>query len=287
MSSSDPWSSTSQRFTNLPSEEEGSPFNPASSSSASTRLPTPNTNNANQLFSPLSDSANNLPAIDPSALVPYFQQQQQSAGQRANNQDGPSSNQPLSPGSTAAAASAFNLDPSILQTTIGSLLQSPAAAQMFLNSLNNSAQGQALQTPSKLNPNQAQPQAGLGQGGSGFPFNGPVRNGNGFDTNAQDDGLDPTLALFSPLRHQNALLQNDEALMKSYQEAVGINGDVEKLQDSIDSLVRSMGLDLPDSTNQSSTSDLNANTGGDNGLGGLDSEFNVDDFLEHLAQDDK
>lgn len=281
MSSSDPWSSTSQRFTNLPSEEEGSPFNPASSS-ASTRLPTPNTNNANQLFSPLSDSANNLPAIDPSALVPYFQQQQ-SAGQRANNQDGPSSNQPLSPGSTAAAASAFNLDPSILQTTIGSLLQSPAAAQMFLNSLNNSAQGQALQTPSKLNPNQAQPQAA----GSGFPFNAPNR-GNGFDPNtiAQDE-LDPTLALFSPLRHQNALLQNDEALMKSYQEAVGINGDVEKLQDSIDSLVRSMGLDLPDSTNQSSTSELNANTGGDNGLGGLDSEFNVDDFLEHLAQDDK
>ena len=51
-----------------------------------------------------------------------------------------------------------------------------------------------------------------------------------------------------------------------------------------------MGLDLPDSTNQlsTSTSDLNASTtGGDNGLGGLDSEFNVDDFLEHLAQDDK
>ena len=47
-------------------------------------------------------------------------------------------------------AKSLNLDPALLQTTIGSLLQSPAAAEMFLDSLTHSVQGQALNQPSTL-----------------------------------------------------------------------------------------------------------------------------------------
>ena len=128
---------------------------------------------------------------------------------------------PLSPNSTAQAAAAFNLDPSLLQTTIGSLLQSPAAAQMFLNSLNSSAQGQALQTPIKSQPS------------------------TGFTPQPHPEAADPTMALFSPLPNQAALMANQDALMKQYQNAMGVNDDVEGLQQSIDELVRSMGLDIP------------------------------------------
>ena len=45
--------------------------------------------------------------------------------------------------------------------------------------------------------------------------------------------------------------------------------DVNKLQQDIDSLVRSMGLDVPVSGEQG---------------GGGDPEFNMDEFLEHLAK---
>lgn len=150
--------------------------------------------------------------------------------------------QPLDP---AAQAGAYNLDPSILQTTIGSLLQSPAAAQMFLNSLNNSIQGQALQTPQKTAPTP------------------PV------------DLADPTLALFSPLPNQTALQANQDQLLKSYQDAQGINQDMGKMQESFDSLVRSMGLDLPAETSEGA------------GEFQMPEDFNMDEFLDHLgaAQD--
>jgi len=165
---------------------------------------------------------------------------------------------PLSPNSSANAAATFNLDPSLLQTTIGSLLQSPAAAQMFLNSLSNSAQAQALQTANRNQPS-SQP----------FPINQNQlpTTGTNNGTNGME-AIDPTFALFSPFPNQTALMQNSEALLKSYQDAHGIGSDAEKLQADIDSLVRSMGLDLPANGEQ----------------GGADPDFNVDEFLEHLAK---
>jgi hypothetical protein len=114
---------------------------------------------------------------------------------------------PLSPTSAVNAAAAYNLDPSILQTTIGSLLQSPAAAQMFLNSLNNSVQGQALQSPRPSNADQ-QPQ---------FPLHPQA---NGVD-------IDPTLALFTPLPNQDTLVEQNDALLKSYQDAAAMGTDVD------------------------------------------------------------
>jgi heat shock transcription factor len=156
-----------------------------------------------------------------------------------------------------ADPSGLNLDPNLLQTTIGSLLQSPAAAQMFLNSLNASVQGQSLSTPSKVPPSP--------------PVSGPNVN-------------DPTLALFNPLPPE--LVNNTNHLLGAYQKAAGVGGDVEKLQDSIDSLVRSMGLDLP----AAGANGAAGNTGGyqqDTSLpseGTFDeSEFNVDELLDQLT----
>jgi heat shock transcription factor len=56
--------------------------------------------------------------------------------------------------------------------------------------------------------------------------------------------IDPTLALFTPLPNQDTLVEQNDALLKSYQDAAAMGTDVEKLQNDIDSLVRSMGLDV-------------------------------------------
>ena len=241
----------------------------------------------------------------------------------------------MSPGAAQSAAAAFNLDPAILQTTIGSLLQSPAAAQMFLSSLNNSVQGQGL-TPMRgaLTPSgfgggrMGQGQYGQGQaygytGSGGAMVNGTGDyngnrgaggqsdgNGNGdgggyfsafspgadftsaalghmggtsgtsgasgtragaststgpdtsnqrpttlppnanSNTSNQQVGLydDPTLALLSPLPMPqpapDALMANQADLMRTYETAAAMEGDMDKLQESIDQLVRSMGLDV-------------------------------------------
>ncbi|ORX39592.1 hypothetical protein BD324DRAFT_648233 [Kockovaella imperatae] len=198
---SETWSSTSQRFQALPDDS------PQLQASPVTRSPGSNTSQNPRTTYPANP---NLSAKDPGVMIPY-----------GNNTQ---TDQQL--------AQALNLDPSILQTTIGSLLQSPAAAEMFLNSLNNSIQGQALQTPGgNIDPriSQAQPQT------TSTTLRG----------NSAPSQTDPTLALFSPLPNQTALMENNDALIKSYQQAAAMGGDVEKLQESIDSLIRSMGLDLP------------------------------------------
>ncbi|MGG6497443.1 UNVERIFIED_CONTAM: hypothetical protein NY603_31425, partial [Bacteroidetes bacterium 56_B9] len=58
---------------------------------------------------------------------------------------------------------------------------------------------------------------------------------------------DPTLALLSPLPmpSQDALLDNQPTHLRTHQNAAGMEGDMDKLQESIDQLVRSMGLDMP------------------------------------------
>ena len=64
-------------------------------------------------------------------------------------------------------------------------------------------------------------------------------------------------------------MQNSEALQQSYKDADGMSTDVNKLQQDIDTLVRSMGLNMPVSGEQ-----------GD----GPDAEFDMDEFLDHLAK---
>ncbi|WVW83480.1 hypothetical protein I302_105501 [Kwoniella bestiolae CBS 10118] len=290
------WSSSAQRFTTLPTEDDSS--TPTGTSRAASKGLTPGageqTLGTNHL-SPLSDTDHLLPS-DNNALARYNAPNPQFNQQLNLN---PQSSQPLlSPTSAEAAASAYNLDPSLLQTTIGSLIQSPAAAQMFLNSLNNSVQGQALQS-TKPTP-QPTPQQNQNQT-QNQNYQNPI-NGLGDSTS-----LDPTLALFSPLPNQDSLMQSTNDLMKSYQDAVGVNGGVDQLQESIDSLVRSMGLDLPNGQNNlNGDLDLggvngglpngNVNGGDGTGLGGqmgtgtgeqlIDPDFNVDEFLEHLAKGD-
>ncbi|WWD10495.1 hypothetical protein V865_008631 [Kwoniella europaea PYCC6329] len=264
------WSSSAQRFTTLPTDDDSS--TPTGTSRAASKGLTPGaeqTLGTNHL-SPLSDTDHLLPN-DNNALARYNAPIPQYNQQLNLN---PTSSQPLlSPTSAEAAASAYNLDPSLLQTTIGSLIQSPAAAQMFLNSLNNSVQGQALQS-TKPTPAPTAQQAN-------YPTTG-------------DTSLDPTLALFSPLPNQDSLMQNTNDLMKSYQDAVGVNGGVDQLQESIDSLVRSMGLDLPNGTNNGLDPlpvDHNMNNPDGTGAGVgeqlIDPDFNVDEFLEHLAKSDE
>jgi heat shock transcription factor len=155
----------------------------------------------------------------------------------------------------------MNLDPSLLNTTIGSLLQSPAAAQMFFNSLNASVQGQALQHPKPAAPSP------------------PL---SGVDS-------DPTMALFSPL--PSGLQSQNQDLISAYQKALNVNQDVGDLQDSIDSLVRSMGLDLPNGATPTATPATTATTAPSTAAPGTadgafdDPNFNVDEFLDQLAKD--
>ncbi len=250
----DPWTSASQRFTTLPTEDEISPYNAPTASTASSKTG----------FTPGDQALPDQPP--PPALYGLLNPSNNNALAQNNHTNG-AQVPPLSPNSTANAAAAFNLDPALLQTTIGSLLQSPAAAQMFLNSLSNSAQGQALQTPSQAlqsptrrtpaAPHQLFPTTASGQ----QPQPQPQPQSN------DKDDYDPTLALFSPLPNQGGLVQNSDDLLKSYQDANGMSTDVDKLQQDIDSLVRSMGLDFPA-----------------NGEQGGDGEFNVDEFLNHLAK---
>ncbi|WWD15657.1 hypothetical protein CI109_100079 [Kwoniella shandongensis] len=273
----DPWSSSAPRFTTLPTEDESTP----STRGASKPPITPGqdqTLGTNHL-SPLSDTENLLPS-DNNALAPY----NLTNGNFGNNTSGGPSQPLFSPSSAEAAASAFNLDPSLLQTTIGSLLQSPAAAQMFLNSLNNSSQGQALTTPNAKYPPPNQ---------TSFPFNNTStipQNSNGVDPN-----MDPTLALLTPLPNQDALMNHSGDLLKSYQDAASIDGGLDQLQESIDSMVRSMGLDLPSNGGDVKPPggfDNNAAMGMGTTMGGggeqlVDSDFNVDEFLEHLAKSEE
>jgi heat shock transcription factor len=254
--------------------------------------------------------------LDPASLsnqaqgFGHGQQYNQNHSQNQTNHSQTQNAGPLSPRSTAAAASAYNLDPSILQTTIGSLLQSPAAAQMFLNSLNNSVQGQTLTTP-------------LGQsmlnGQSSYPFPSPHQQQPQsqsqlppFSTNSQNDHQDPTLALFSPLPNQEALMQHTDNLQRSYQGAADMSGDVDKLQESIDSLVRSMGLEPNPSTSNPALGTGVGSVGGNAGMGdgasgetlmddangfnlggmgggdeGFDTNFDVDQFLTELARSER
>lgn len=160
---------------------------------------------------------------------------------------------PRPPAANGTDASGLNLDSNLLQTTIGSLLQSPAAAQMFLNSLNASSQGQALATPQKgVKPS-------------------PTIGG--------EQTADPTLALFSPLPNHDGLVHNQNELLGAYQKAVGVNNDVNKLQESIDSLVRSMGLDLPDQQNPHEPMPVSCGPEG----AYTDGDFNVDELLDQLT----
>lgn len=248
-SSTEPWQSSGPRFTALPTDEDGVSPQTAPATATHSR----------------SDSSTRLgePTYPQSHLSPLDNDIPQ--GQRPYATSAPNALAPYGAGHVLEGAdpSGLNLDPTLLQTTIGSLLQSPAAAQMFLNSLNSSVQGQSLSTPSKVPPSPS--------------VTGPNVN-------------DPTLALFSPLPQQ--LVNNNHDLLGAYQKAAGVGGDVEKLQESIDSLVRSMGLDIPDhASNGTTTSASSAVPGGINHDHSLpsegtfdDGEFNVDDLLDQLTK---
>jgi heat shock transcription factor len=289
------WSSSSQRFQSLPTDEDAR------------SNPTPQPDQG-QGHSPMSDT-DTLRATDMNALAPYNYPTQfhQFTNFNNSNTNNPNTNVngnnmsqqpnnagtgPMSPRTTAAAASAFNLDPSILQTTIGSLLQSPAAAQLFLNSLNNSVQGQTLNTPNPVPTNQPS---------YPFPSQPTQPQPNQFQNTGQamgpnmDDSLDPTLALFSPLPNQDGLMNHSDNLLKSYQGAAGMNQDVDKLQESIDSLVRSMGLEPnpPGQQPQQQQQQQQMGNGMVDGSGfemgndAFDSNFDVDQFLTELAKSEK
>ncbi|ORY32098.1 hypothetical protein BCR39DRAFT_524145 [Naematelia encephala] len=240
------WSSASQRFTTLPTDDEPSPV--PSTSTEGKPKPT---------YAP--PNFDNLQPHELNSLAPYGQHM-------------------LNPNNGAGTPAPYNLDPALLQTTIGSLLQSPAAAQMFLNTLNNSVQGQALQTPTKAatQPNNYSPIAAQGE-----------------------PSVDPTLALFSPLPNHSAMMNDNAALLKTYEDAAAMGTDVDKLQESIDELVRSMGLELPngyegtgasaDGTtmsvgNGSDHASGHGQLGGEDTLG--DAGFDVDEFLEQLGKTD-
>ncbi|KAI9638631.1 uncharacterized protein MKK02DRAFT_22296 [Dioszegia hungarica] len=237
MEISSAWDTAAGRFTTLPSDGEPSP------------LPTPGPGGGTGTASTTSNTPSDPYAL---ALAPYYPSNSNAASNPAFGVNGtyaqttngaaningnvydthtafdfdPTSSHLQS--QAAQAASAYNLDPSLLQTTIGSLLQSPAAAQMFLNSLKTSAQAQHLPYPN-----------GNGQGG------GSNGTGNG---NGNGGGPDPTLALFNPLPspslEDSQLLANQAELMRNYENAIGVGGDVERMQKGIDELVRSMGLDV-------------------------------------------
>lgn len=254
-SSVEPWNSSGPRFTTLPTDDESSPYTNRSASLRPGVTPGRDQTLHQGGISPLSDGPTELQSSSNNALLPY--------------------------GAPSEDLTGMNLDPSLLNTTIGSLLQSPAAAQMFFNSLNSSVQGQALGSSRNAAPS-------------------PLRQ--------EAASQDPTLALFSPLPNtpSQAQVNHQADLMGTFQKAVGVNDDVNNLQESIDSLVRSMGLDLPQtpvgqqsghvpsasvSTAPTTTSTSGPSTGPsmhDTSLAPEgtfdDPDFNVDDFLNQLAK---
>lgn len=240
--SSESWSS-GQRFQSLPTDDEASPKSQ------------PRTNSLKQG----GDQTLHQAAISPMSDGPELPTPQSSDGQAGNARANGEANG--GGGGAHGNAAGLNLDSGLLQTTIGSLLQSPAAAQMFLNSLNASSQGQALGTPKGAGPG-VKPSPTLGGG---------------------DAAHDPTLALFSPLPNHDGIVQNQNDLMGAYHKAVGVNQDVGKLQESIDSLVRSMGLDLPEGA-QNPHEPMPVSCGPEApGHSFNDSEFNVDELLDQLT----
>ncbi|OXG28486.1 heat shock transcription factor, other eukaryote [Cryptococcus neoformans Tu259-1] len=289
----------SSRFTALPSEDtspsgsglgstpyEGLRTTQASAHGAGADVNVTDPTLGMNHLSPLSDTDPLLPSSS-NALAPYS-----SHPSFLSSNPNPSSawasnpSQPLlSPTSAAAAAHAYNLDPSLLQTTIGSLLQSPAAAQMFLNSLSASAQGQALTShshphnPSPLNPNPN------GNASTSASASAHGMNTEGVGTGSGTKDLDPTLALFSPLPSHSSLASQSNDLLKSYNDALTVGEGVDNLQESIDSLVRSMGLDLPNGGSSSVGVDVGDGSGVGTGTGEGDGEFNVDEFLQGLAKE--
>lgn len=246
-SSVEPWASSGPRFTSLPTDDEASPFaNRSTSMKPGVNAGTDPTLHQGGI-SPLSDAHAELHGSDGNALQPY-------AG-----------------GLPSEDLTGMNLDPGLLNTTIGSLLQSPAAAQMFFNSLNASVQGQALQHNAKA------------------PAPSPPPSNE----------TDPTMALFSPL--PSGLTSQHQELLGAYQKAMNVNEDVGHLQESIDSLVRSMGLDLPNGNTPTPTASsvptLSTDTTSipttstsmpDPSLAPEgtfdDQDFNVDEFLDQLAK---
>ena len=89
-------------------------------------------------------------------------------------------------------------------------------------------------------------------------------------------------------------MNHSDNLLKSYQGAAGMNQDVDKLQESIDSLVRSMGLEPnPSGTGQQPQQDQQGGNGMMDGSGfemgndAFDSNFDVDQFLTELAKSEK
>lgn len=135
-----------------------------------------------------------------------------------------------------------------------------------------------------------------------------VQQGYPASGNGINPDIDPTLALFSPLPNYNGLMQSNDALLKSYQDAAGIGTDVDKLQESIDHLVRSMGLDLANGqggaegqnglSGVGAQANLNVPSADGTGVGGagsgagvledygLSSDFDVDEFLDNLGKGD-
>jgi heat shock transcription factor len=97
------------------------------------------------------------------------------------------------------------------------------------------------------------------------------------------------MALFSPL--PSGLQSQNQDLISAYQKALNVNQDVGDLQDSIDSLVRSMGLDLPNGATPTATPATTATTAPSTAAPGTadgafdDPNFNVDEFLDQLAKD--
>ncbi|KAL7418920.1 Heat shock transcription factor [Cryptotrichosporon argae] len=295
-------SSGGARVTPLSTEDEANGVSPFTSGATSTST----RGNANQTLypsaiSPMSDAPSDVAPASAIAHAHFRANAQANANALAPYASygyaGALPSTPAIPADWASNASGVNLDPALMQTTIGSLLQSPAAAQMFLNSLNASAQGQALVTPTKgssVGAGSAASSAGTGTGA--------------FPPALSPDMNDPTLALFSPLPAQSlaALDSNTADLISAYEKADGVGKGVDSLQDSIDSLVRSMGLDLPAAANpyvysadgpgalapgpQAAAAGLGANPVQpdaaaipDSVAAFDDANFNVDDFLESLA----
>lgn len=276
------------------------------------------------------------------SIPPPLAQNQNQIQNQQQQQQGTQAGPPMSPRSATAAAQAFNLDPALLQTTIGSLLQSPAAATMFLNSLNNSVQAQSLTSPTKNQPIQPiqsnypfPAQYGPNGTNNGLGNTNPNVNSANYDFNAlnnfnpnglngypnqnqgydptidNSDAFDPTLALLSPLPNHDALLTNNHDLLNAYEKADKMGTNVANLQETFDSLVRSMGLEIPDGPvggngQGMDMGDYQFDSGQGQGQGqvygqiqgqgqtqgqaqghdDLGPEFNMDDFLNELAKGD-
>ncbi|KIJ34663.1 hypothetical protein M422DRAFT_213064 [Sphaerobolus stellatus SS14] len=162
-----------------------------------------------------------------------------------NNYASPVTSHPNANALTASSSAQSDAD---MQNTFAALFNNPAQLQRVLAALQS---GVPMSMPDNIGPTMP----------SGVPDNQPQQSSNAFNgfRSPVDGQLSPgSMSLFNPLNGlgtlsisppsddtamMNGLAQSNSQLQKSYKDAAEVEADVNTLQNHIDSLIESLGVD--------------------------------------------